>query len=901
MKARHVIVCLLLCGFWATLTSNVACRPTAPDEQQQEAGDEPVNTKEDPKTDASSPDPTPDQSNTPDPRPDEPIKDEPVKDDPAPRDEPPQPDTPPNPDAPPPQKCNNPATPPASGLCTVTKGDKTVVIQANILMPSGFLEQGQVAIQNEKIVCVGCDCATQYTSATKLVCPEAVLSPGLINAHDHLAWAIRGPGKYTSAYDHRHEWRKGAGPDKPKVSAGGQNSGGRAVAWGEIRMMMSGVTSIAGNAAATGLIRNLVSKREGLPGTLRYTTFPLGDSGGDLISSGCKYPKFDSKSSIDKATSYIPHVAEGISDAARNEFLCMTDAANGGQSLLSQNASIIHGIGLTATDISLMAQRGINLIWSARTNVSLYGHTANVTLFDRYKVKIALGTDWMPSGSMNMVRELQCVDYLNKNHYNSHFTDQQIIAMATSNAADVLGVGQYVGSIKVGYYADLALYDAKNNKGYRAIIDSKSQDIALVMRGGRSLYGNKALIEALAETPANCDAIDVCSSNKLLCLADEKVDSRITNLKDLMDYVNTWAPSQNVSVYPLFSCDATPKDEPSCVPQKKGQFGMSDPNDKDGDGIENSKDNCPDIFNPIRPLDNGKQADADDDGKGDVCDVCPLTKDSTTCKGFDPNDRDGDGIENSKDNCPFVSNPDQKDEDKDTTGDACDPCPKDANKPGEACPVKAASIYDLKSGKIALNNNVRLENLLITAIQSNKERITAQLIPGDTGYQGADYSGIMIYVGTSPSITIPAGIKVGDRMTVEGKAAEFSGQIQLSNLTTLTITPGTTQAPAVTVKPADINKDTASRAKALEGVVVKVENVEVTNENPDDPNQYGEYSVAATGALTDEVRVDDLFDAAVTTAATRAKGTKYTSITGVLLLTFGNYKIIPRSASELVK
>jgi len=91
--------------------------------------------------------------------------------------------------------------------------------------------------------------------------------------------------------------------------------------------------------------------------------------------------------------------------------------------------------------------------------------------------------------------------------------------------------------------------------------------------------------------------------------------------------------------------------------------------DRDGDGIEDNIDNCPDVKNE-------NQADADGDGIGDVCEV----------------DTDGDGIIDDLDNCPLVENPDQKDSDDDGVGDACesdfdgdgvidelDNCPETAN------------------------------------------------------------------------------------------------------------------------------------------------------------------------------------------------------------------------------
>jgi hypothetical protein len=83
--------------------------------------------------------------------------------------------------------------------------------------------------------------------------------------------------------------------------------------------------------------------------------------------------------------------------------------------------------------------------------------------------------------------------------------------------------------------------------------------------------------------------------------------------------------------------------------------GMSLP-DFDEDGVPDADDNCVATPNP-------DQADADGDGAGDACDVCPLDADD---------DADGDGVCGEIDNCPAVPNSSQADTDEDGEGDACD-------------------------------------------------------------------------------------------------------------------------------------------------------------------------------------------------------------------------------------
>ena len=95
----------------------------------------------------------------------------------------------------------------ASGTCSVTPGDPGVLlIEGDLIVPDGIIEGGQVLAVNGTITCVGCQCAEDPAAvgATRVSCADGVVSPGLINAHDHITFTQSPPAPHgDERYDQR--------------------------------------------------------------------------------------------------------------------------------------------------------------------------------------------------------------------------------------------------------------------------------------------------------------------------------------------------------------------------------------------------------------------------------------------------------------------------------------------------------------------------------------------------------------------------------------------------------------------------------------------------------------------------------------------------------------------------
>lgn len=451
----------------------------------------------------------------------------------------------------------------AAQPCTARPGSGELVIEATVLTPTGLLPRGQVRIEPDGTIgCVGRACMAP--GAARIRCPRALLSPGFINGHEHLAFNHIAPTPDDGVrYGQRHDWRKGLRgfPGKETFTA---NRDPDVLAWSELRHLLSGTTSIIGESMAPGLTRNLDSQvgLEGLPvARATYAVFPLDDLPGIQRDGDCDYgPHPADAASVGALHAYVAHVAEGRDALARNEFACLssdrfdtTPAAGGGgisHDVMLPNVAVIHGVALTAPMFKTMAERHVSLIWSPRSNLSLYGKTTDIAAARAAGVTLALGTDWLPSGSATMPREAACALAYSREHLDGLITPKDLWRMMTVDAARAVHADAAVGAIAPGQAADLILVRPHAADPYRSLVSARPQDLLLIMRGGQRLSG----LPALMPNEAGCEDADLAGAKRRLCIAAEAGKS----------YASLSAEMADRQIWPAVFDNGVPPVEPTC-------------------------------------------------------------------------------------------------------------------------------------------------------------------------------------------------------------------------------------------------------------------------------------------------------------------------------------------------
>jgi cytosine/adenosine deaminase-related metal-dependent hydrolase len=400
------------------------------------------------------------------------------------------------------------------------------VISGTVVTPDKVLNKGWVVIKHRKITAVS-DKLPREDNAV-WVDTNDIIFPGFIDLHNHPMYAMFEPWDAKQLFNNRYEWRS-LEKYKQEVSTPARNlqddpQGFCDIAeFAEVQAITGGTTTFSGmfaprsfgNTLPACLSRLAVRKleidsgfysepgRERVTNVLGVTPRDLSDTNADEVLRKVAAKDLDL---------VLIHVAEGNSKDLEStlEFSLLKC-----RTFLASHTAVIHGVAFDQNDFRKMKAAGTALVWSPRSNIVLYGTTTDVVTAFKEGVSIALAPDWAPSGSKNMLAEIQYAAEVNKNRFGGFFSNQQLFEMATSIPAKIARINEKVGSIKSGLYADLFLLHGDATRPFDSLVESKPQDVSLVLVNGVPIYGDATL---MSKFKATTEPVPFCGETKNLNL-----------------------------------------------------------------------------------------------------------------------------------------------------------------------------------------------------------------------------------------------------------------------------------------------------------------------------------------------------------------------------------------------
>ncbi|CAN5919427.1 hypothetical protein BH11MYX2_BH11MYX2_14030 [soil metagenome] len=462
-----------------------------------------------------------------------------------------------------------PPPPVSNGIQLVQMPRRDKVLLQGIIVQADRTFAGEVLVEGDTITCVAESC---FAADAAIVHTDGLIVPGLLNAHDHILFDMFdetdwSPSKlYTNHKQWTNELKYKALVDT-KQYLNGESSpvslGCEMDKYGALKHLIAGTTSIQGSANPTdkacfgSVARTIDTSANGLDDDHMQTAtiFPSADSANSVcanIASG-------------RTSAYVIHIGEGTDAIARRELTQLASITTTPECLYSPHTTIVHGTAMDDAEMTILAQHGMNLVWSPRSNTFLYGTTTDIPLALSKGINVALAPDWSIGGGHNMLDELRFADELDNTEWGDQLSPQQLFAMATINAARAMGVADKLGSLEVGKKADLFVIPGDALAPYDALLRATPADVRLVMVGGLAMYGDAAVAPLASPAPAS-ETLDVCGHAKFVGMAQpggtatNKLGQSYAEVRDTLSSALSAYDAQGKSPYtfspiaPLFSC-----------------------------------------------------------------------------------------------------------------------------------------------------------------------------------------------------------------------------------------------------------------------------------------------------------------------------------------------------------
>lgn len=306
--------------------------------------------------------------------------------------------------------------------------------------------------------------------------------PGLINAHDHLEFALfpnLGRSRGQKPFSNAPEWANEIHLTHSDTIAKHRQVPLETRLWfGVIRNLLAGVTTVCHhNPIHPQLSRfNLpvhIARGIGWGHSLSFEP--------DLAS------RFNDSSA---SRPFILHAAEGIDEASRDE-LHQLD----GQNLLTSRTVLVHGLALSEDDIGLLNERGCGLIFCPTSNHFLFEESPSNDLIHSTQ-RAALASDSPITAAGDLLDEIA---YLHLQGLDA----ASLYTLVTTGPANILHLREGQGTLAPGTVADLIVVRSSHSTPAEVLAHLTIAQIELVIARGEIQLASSDLYRRLPITLLN--------------------------------------------------------------------------------------------------------------------------------------------------------------------------------------------------------------------------------------------------------------------------------------------------------------------------------------------------------------------------------------------------------------
>ncbi|HSV96790.1 MAG TPA: amidohydrolase family protein [Spirochaetota bacterium] len=369
-----------------------------------------------------------------------------------------------------------------------------------VLTPEDVAKSGGLEIKDGKIERVTRE---KPKTALTLEIENGVLTPGLINAHDHLLGTYY-PKVGNGPYENWLPWDNDL-KSAPVYQERQQIENRDLYLLGGYRNLVSAVTTVSDHIPhfVNEQFLDILPMRALRDYALAHSITSFALAWGDGIEA--EYQK-----AAKNDMPFITHIAEGF-DPETVRDLKTLDSKGG----LGEYSVLVHGIAFSEEDIRLIKKKGASVVWCGDSNVFMFNKTANVDRMIMEGVNLCIGTDSPMSGGLNLLYEMKFDREYYRKTYGKSLSDEHILRMVTLNPARAFRLKKF-GQVKPGFVADLAVFANNGKTPYESVVSAGLRDVLLVVINGKPAYGGAEYAWLFDALKIKCQRVVIDGAEKVI-------------------------------------------------------------------------------------------------------------------------------------------------------------------------------------------------------------------------------------------------------------------------------------------------------------------------------------------------------------------------------------------------